>query len=107
MATGASISFGLVDVSAKGDTTADMPDRKGFIDPQDLSLEGVYAPKVGTLEHNYMVLDGSYRMFPDNPDDYSWGVWSDSMTDETGQFTTPPMLTLTFAELHESIYRLG
>lgn len=103
MATGASISFGLVDVSAKGDTTADMPDRKGFIDPQDLSLEGVYAPKVGTLEHNYMVLDGSYRMFPDNPDDYSWGVWSDSMTDETGQFTTPPMLTLTFAELHESI----
>ena len=48
METGVSISFGLVDVTAKQDTTAAMPDRKAFIDPQDLSLEGVYAPKVAT-----------------------------------------------------------
>lgn len=103
MATSISISFGLVDVTAKGDTTAALPDRKPFIDPQDLSLEGVYAPKVATLERNYFALDGTFRLFPENPDDFTWGIWSESMTGDDGTFAVPPVLTLTFQELHESI----
>lgn len=103
MDTSVSISFGLVDVTAKQDTTAALPDRKAFIDPQDLSLEGVYAPKVATLERNYFKLDGSFRLFPENPEDFTWGIWSESMTGDDGRFTTPPVLTLTFQELHEAI----
>lgn len=103
METSVSISFGLVDVTAKQDTTATLPDRKAFIDPQDLSLEGVYAPKVATLERNYFKLDGSFRLFPENPEDFTWGVWSESMTGDDGRFTTPPVLTLSFQELHEAI----
>lgn len=103
MATSVNISFGLVDVTAKGDTTAAFPDKKVFIDPQDLSLEGVYAMKVATLERNYFTLDGSFRLFPETPEDSTWGIWSESMTGDDGAFTIPPVLTLTFQELHESI----
>ena len=62
MATGVSISFGLVDVTAKQDTTAVCKDRKAFIDPQDLALEGVYAPKTATLERNYFRLGCSPKI---------------------------------------------
>lgn len=103
MATGVSISFGLVDVTAKQDTTAVCKDRKAFIDPQDLALEGVYAPKIATLERNYFRLDGSFRLFPENPEDVTWGIWSESMTDDAGRFAAPPVLTLTFQELHASM----
>ena len=103
MATSISISFGLVDVTAKQDTTAALPDRKPFIDPQDLSLEGVYAPKVATLERNYFALDGTFRLFPENPEDFTWGIWSESMTGDDGTFAVSPVLTLTFQELHEAI----
>lgn len=101
--TNAEISFGLVDVSAKQDTTATAADKQPFIDLQDLALEGVFAPKVATLEENYWKLDGTYRPFPDNPEDTSWGYWSESMSDASGIFSEPPILELTFAENHSSI----
>lgn len=102
MATEATISFGLIDVTAKQDTTANITDKQSFIDPQDLALEGVYAPKVGTFEHNYFVLDGTYKLFPDNPENYSWGIWSESKSGADGSFEVPPVLTLTFTEQHSS-----
>lgn len=102
MATEATISFGLIDVTAKQDTTASITDKQSFIDPQDLALEGVYAPKVGTFEHNYFVLDGTYKLFPDNPENYTWGIWSESKSGADGSFEVPPVLTLTFTEQHSS-----
>lgn len=102
MATEATISFGLIDVTAKQDTTADITDKQDFIDPQDLALEGVYAPKVATLEADYWQLDGSFKVFPDNPEDYTWGIWSKSMSNGSGAFSTPPVLTLTYSENHSS-----
>lgn len=101
--TSVDISFGLVDVSAKADTTATITDKQFFIDPQDLALEGVYAPKVATMETDYWKLDGTFRVFPDNPEDTSWGIWSQSMSGESGSFDSPITLTLTFSSLHESL----
>ncbi|MDD4390583.1 MAG: hypothetical protein PHW03_07255 [Eubacteriales bacterium] len=101
--TSVDISFGLVDVTAKSDTTAACDDKQLFIDLGDMALEGVYAAKAATLEKDYWKLDGTFDVFPDNPDDYSWGLWSESMSDEHGTFENPIVLTLSFESLHESI----
>lgn len=101
--TGVDISFGLVDVSAKADTTAAAVDKQPFVDMNDLKLEGVYPPKVATLEKDYWKLDGTFNTFPNNPQDTSWGLWSLSMAGADGIFVQPIVLTLTFQSLHESI----
>ncbi len=103
MSSAINITFNLVDVSAKPDTTAEIDDRQSFIDPQDLALEGVYAEKCATLEPDYWKLDGTFDVFPDNPEADAWGVWSNSMSNEDGTFTTPPELTLTFQNNHSAI----
>lgn len=103
MSTSCSITFGLVDVTAKSDTTVEIIDKQDFIDPQDLALDGVYAPKVATGEENYWKLDGSFRVFPNNPEDTTWGIWSLQMSNQEGAFETPIELTLQMSELHSSI----
>ena len=103
MGTSARISFGLVDVTAKQDTIANAVDKQHFIDLGDLALEGVFAPKVATLEQNYWKLDGTFDTFPDNPEDTSWGYWSESMSDSDGVFDVAPVLTLNFTENHSSL----
>lgn len=103
MATGLNISFGLVDVSAKRDTTAVMPDKQPFIDPQDLKLEGVYALPAATLEQDYWRLDKGFECFPNAPENSTWGIWSLSMAREDSRFQIPPVLTISFRENHTSI----
>ena len=103
MSSSISVAFGLVDVSAKKDTISEFNDKQDFINPQDLSLEGVFAPKVCTLEKDYWKLDGTFKTFPDNPEDITWGIWSKSMTLENGVFEVPPILILNYKENHSSI----
>lgn len=101
--TNVNIGFGLVDVEAKSDTKATATDKQRFTNPQDLALEGVYAPKVATMELDYWKLDGSFKVFPDNPENTTWGFWSNSISGADGTFTVPIVLTLSFVNLHESI----
>ncbi|WP_312044809.1 hypothetical protein [Anaerotignum sp.] len=101
--TSVDISFGLVDVTAKMDTTASAVDKQPFINLNDLKLEGVYPPKAATLEQDYWKLDGTFNTFPDNPQDISWGIWSSSMAGGDGRFDAPIVLTLSFQNLHESL----
>jgi len=96
----ADIYFNLVDVTAKADTTATANDKQSFIDLNDLKLEGVTSPKVATLETDYWKLDGTFDVFPDAPENTSWGLWSNSMSNTDGAFTTPLVLSLNFAENH-------
>ena len=97
------ISFGLVDVTAKPDTTATAADKQPFIDLEDLSREGIAAPKVATLEQNFWALDGSFEGFPNNPAGMPWGYWSQSMSDAAGNFAVPPVLTLTLTGNHSHV----
>lgn len=103
MGTSFNISFGLVDVTAKQDTTATATGIQYFTDPQDLALEGVYAPPAATFEKSYWKLDGGFVCFPDNPKDTSWGIWSDLMSGDDGLFTAKPVLTLMFDVNHSSL----
>lgn len=100
--TSATISFGLIDVTAKPDTTVTASDKQSFIDVQDLTLDGVCPAPSATLEKDYWKLDGSYEPFPDSPQNTSWGIWSNSMSDENGNFSVPPVITLSFQSIHKS-----
>ena len=100
--TSATISFGLIDVTAKPDTTVTASDKQSFIDVQDLALDGVCPAPSATLEKDYWKLDGSYEPFPDSPQNTSWGIWSNSMSDENGNFSVPPVIELSFQNAHKT-----
>lgn len=100
--TSATISFGLIDVTAKPDTTVTASDKQSFIDVQDLALDGVCPAPSATLEKDYWKLDGSYEPFPDSPQNTSWGIWSNSMSDENGNFSVPPVIELSFQNVHKT-----
>lgn len=100
--TSATISFGLIDVTAKPDTTVTASDKQSFIDVQDLALDGVCPVPSATLEKDYWKLDGSYEPFPDSPQNTSWGIWSNSMSDENGIFSVPPVIELSFQNIHKT-----
>lgn len=100
--TSATISFGLIDVTAKPDTTVTASDKQSFIDVQDLALDGVCPAPSATLEKDYWKLDGSYEPFPDSPQNTSWGIWSNSMSDENGNFSVPPVIELNFQNVHKT-----
>lgn len=100
--TSATISFGLIDVTAKPDTTVIASDKQSFIDVQDLALDGVCPAPSATLEKDYWKLDGSYEPFPDSPQNTSWGIWSNSMSDENGNFSVPPVIELSFQNVHKT-----
>jgi len=90
------IFFETASPLARKSMSASADDRADFCDPAELSFEGVFAPGAATLESDYWKLDGSFRVFPDRPEDTCWGYWSKSMSDEKGSFLSPPLLTVNF-----------
>lgn len=101
--TSADIGFGLFDVTAKADTTVTASRKASFIDLQDLTLDGVYPPKAATLETDYWKLDGTFDVFPDEPENTTWGYWSPNLSGSTGSFALSTYIILTMGSLHESI----
>ncbi len=100
MRTSVDISFDMTDITAKGDSTVTVTDIQSFTNPDDLTLDGVYATKAATLEENYWKLDGTFEVFPDKPQWYTWGIWSAGLSGTDGLFAAPIVLTITFNNPH-------
>lgn len=100
MRTSVDISFDMVDITAKRDSTVTATNIQSFTNPDALALDGVYATKAATMEENYWKLDGTFEVFPDKPQWYTWGIWSSELSGEDGTFAVPVVLTITFGELH-------
>lgn len=96
------IGYGQIDPSAKPDSTPQSNDVQPWTDLNDLKLDRVTIKNVATLERNYAVLDGEQEHLPDNAEEYQWGFWSASMSDENGKFTHPPVLDIQFSFNHKS-----
>lgn len=97
------ISFGLFDVTAKSDTTPSATLAQDFIDINDLVLETVYPDPYVTPEEHFWKLDGTFRVFPDNPEQSTWGYWSSKYSSESGDFVGGyPEITLTMNDYHSS-----
>ncbi|HWQ76860.1 MAG TPA: hypothetical protein VN441_16255 [Syntrophomonas sp.] len=103
MSTGVEISYGLFDVTAKSDSTPAITDKQSFVNMGQLKETDLQVEKYGTLEPNQFVLDGTFQLFPDEPEHTNIGLWSLSMTDSAGTFAVPPVLTVNFAGNHSSM----
>lgn len=97
------ISFGLVDATAKPDSTFLATDKQPFVNLQQLKRDELEIKRFATLEKDYFRLDGTFELFPDNPGDYDFGLWSASMSDKNGEFENPVVLTIDFTETHNSL----
>ena len=80
MKTKASITFGLVDVTAKDDSILSVNDKQDFVDIQDLKEDNIEEIKYATCEKNQFALDGTFELMPDTLDNMCW--WSNEMSDK-------------------------
>lgn len=103
MGTRTEISYGLFDVTAKADSSPAIPDKQPFVNLDQLKETDLVVEKYGTGEWNQFVLDGTFKLFPDVPEDENFGLWSLSMSDSAGAFSILPVLTIAFAENHSSM----
>lgn len=103
MGTKTAISFGLVDVTAKPDSIFTTEDKQSFVDLGQLRRDELEIRKLATLEKDYFRLDGTLELFPDNPAEYDCGLWSASMSGESGDFEIPVVLTIEFTQPHSSL----
>jgi hypothetical protein len=78
-------------------------DRQDFCEPEEILQDDVPALNVATLEEDFWALDGSFDIFPDDPSERLWGLWSKSMSEEDGRFSTPPVLVLSLDDLYSSV----
>ena len=102
MRTKTLIEYGVYDVTAKDDSVPILTDKQDFVDILDLKKDNIQEIKYSTLEKNYFLLDGSFKNM--NGTEESIGIWSKSMTDSKGNFTTPLILTINFEnETHSSL----
>ena len=94
-----SMRFAQVDVGARASITDIQPTpMKPWGDVEPFRHDYVDTPlNVATNEHNHNILNGSMVEMPDNAEtDYTWGFWSDEMSDENGEFQEPPTLDMYF-----------
>lgn len=103
MRTKTAISFGLVDVAAKPDSTFTADDKQSFVDMQQLKHDELEIRKFATLEKDYFRLDGTFELFPDDPAEHDFGLWSSSMSSKSSEFVNPVVLTIEFTEPHSSL----
>lgn len=105
MKTETEINYMLMDPTAAADGALETTARHPWVHLDRLHDEDDthVMRKYGTLEPNQFFLDGSYALFPDAPEQQDMGLWSAVMSDETGVFHEPPVLTVTFSKPHTSL----
>lgn len=101
MKTKASVMFGFVDVTAKDDSQLSVNDKQDFVDLSDLKQDDIDEIKYATCEKNQFILDGTFELMPGLLDEM--GLWSNSMSNENGEFENPLVLEINFTETHSSL----
>ena len=102
MRTSTKIIFGLYDLTAKNDSTLTAEDKQSFSNLEELKLDTVNEIKYATLEKNYFNLDGTKELMNFDNIGSGVGLWSKSMSDNQGSFSSPPTLIITFLSPHSS-----
>lgn len=82
------------------DATIQFNNKQSFVDVNDLNDEIIKAEKYGTLEENHYLLDGSFKTFPNAPTNMEY--MSEEMSDSTGTFATPIVMTRTFSNRYSA-----
>jgi hypothetical protein len=94
------ITFGLFELEINSDSTPAAEDIQDFAKIEDLKSGNVAESPYITYEPNFWQLDGAYRFFPDDENRIHVGMMSTAMSDENGDFSVEPVLTITFSHPH-------
>lgn len=97
MRTSPRVAFGLFALTIKQDITPTCSDVQPFSKVLDLKTGNVTNRPYITYEPNFWLLDGGYKFKPVNNTIVHVGLMSLSMSDASGLFDTPPVLTITFS----------
>jgi hypothetical protein len=100
VSTSVMATFGLYDLEVKSDSTFSAPDLQTFSKVDDLRTGNVVDFPYITYEPNFWLLDGTFHFMPTDDTLIHLGLMSLTPSDVNGDFTSHPMLTITFEKLH-------
>jgi len=104
------IKFGLYVLEVKQDGSLSAADLQPFSNLNDLRTGTATNRPYASYEPDYWLLDGNYKFLPADPSSVHLGMMSASISDASGDFDTPPVLTITFSKTHSApslILRFG
>lgn len=109
MPTGARISFGVYDESAKEDASYSASSAQSWVNYSEIKDD--LSPEENPSEFERYIsgepgvyrLDGSSRLFPDSTAGAHLGYWSGVLSGSGGTFATAPVLTCAFSSPHTSV----
>jgi len=117
------VTFGLYALALKQDMSPGCSNIQSFVQISDLRTGNITPQPIATMEPNFWLLDGGYRLLPENLLNVHTGLVSLSLSDSNGLFqdfvaggyggegisrpygsftSTPPILTLTFGSEHST-----
>ncbi len=92
---GIKIKYGNVAPGAKESFVPYSESVAPFVDLSELQQEGISIPNIGNPGELYNVLlDGNAKIFPDDVESENFGLWSNAISDEKGDFSSPIVLRL-------------
>lgn len=94
------ISFSVMDTNAKKDTTIIDASDTGILGGARQTVNEITVPdgKYADLEDKLWSLDGTYEILPNSAANTETGLWSNAISDENGNFASPPVIRYTFAD---------
>ena len=101
--TSTRVSFGLFDLVLKASSSLACLDTQPFTQLSDLRNDNTSPRPYASYEPDYWLLDGQYKFLPPAP--YTTvhiGLVSLSMSDADGAFAVPPVLEVSFGQLHDT-----
>lgn len=97
------ITYRDVPAGAKEATTPSTGDIQEFCDLVDILRDGNTAPQHATFEDGYWVLGTEFKLFPNHPENVTWGLFSKQISKENGVFERPVVLMLVLSALYSSV----
>lgn len=101
MSTSPKVSFGLFELAIKMDSSLSFSrSLQPFSKLMDVQFGASTNRAYASYEPDFWLLDGQYKFLPDNYQTVHVGLMSLEMSDENGDFATPPALTINFQQVH-------
>lgn len=94
------VEYDLYDTTALQDAQEISETNSNFADI-NLIKDNIFAPNYGTLEHNFFVLDGNMKEFPDEPDNLVY--FSSGQSGKDGAFSAKQTIVAHFSTGHSSL----
>ena len=101
--TSTKVRFGLFALEIKQDSTpSTTTDLQPFSKIMDLKTDSAGIWPFASFEPDFWLLDGGYKLLPDDTSGVHVGMMSLEMTDADGKFSVPPVLVIDYAKAHDT-----